>query len=186
MKSSIQLIAGDASYRKFYRITSNKSTRIIVTANKEKYKNLIAYLAVNKFLRSKKILTPKLYEYNYNKGIIVIEDFGNFSFHKVLSKKKNKLIIYKKIIKFLLKIQKIKPKSKITSITNKIHKVNKYSNQYLHQESDLFFNWYLPLFLSKKKTLIIKRKAKKYYLNFIKKLIFLTLVLFIEIFMYKI
>ena len=172
MKSSIQLIAGDASYRKFYRITSNKSTRIIVTANKEKYKNLIAYLAVNKFLRSKKILTPKLYEYNYNKGIIVIEDFGNFSFHKVLSKKKNKLIIYKKIIKFLIKIKKIKPKSKITSITNKIHKVNKYSNQYLHQESDLFFNWYLPLFLSKKKTLIIKRKAKKILSKLYKKINF--------------
>ena len=61
----------------------------------------------------------------------------------------------------LLKIQKIKPKLKIKNIRNQLHTVNKYSNKYLHKESDLFFDWYLPLFLNKKKVLNIKKKAKK-------------------------
>ena len=39
--------------------------------------------------------------------------------------------------------------------------MNKYSNKYLFQESDLFFDWYLPLFLSKKRALSIKMKSKK-------------------------
>ena len=119
MKSKILLIAGDASFRTFYRFISNKSSKIIVFAKKEKYKNLIIYSAINKFLRANKILAPKLYAYNYPKGIIVIEDFGDLSFYKVLLKRKNKLVIYKKLVDLLIKIQKIKPKSKIKSINNR-------------------------------------------------------------------
>jgi len=112
MKFKVLPIAGDASFRKFYRLTLNKTSKIIVLANKEKYKNLIAYVAVNQFLRSNKILTPKLYTHNYLKGVIVIEDFGDLSFYKILLNKKNKFTIYKKLVNLLLKIQKIKPKKK--------------------------------------------------------------------------
>ena len=107
MKSKILPIVGDASFRTFYRLVLKKNRKIIVFAEKEKYKNLIAYSAINKFLRDNKILAPKLYMHNYSKGIIVIEDFGDLSFYKVLLKKKNKFLIYKKLIDLLLKIQKI-------------------------------------------------------------------------------
>ena len=161
MKFKILPIEGDASFRKFYRLTKNKNSKIIVFAQKEKYKNLIAYSAINEFLRNNKILAPKLYAHNYPKGIIVIEDFGDSSFYKLLLKKKNKLSIYKKLVDLLLKIQKIKPKSKIKNINNRPHVINKYSNKFLHKESDLFFDWYLPLFLDKKKVLKVKKKTKK-------------------------
>jgi len=161
MRSKILPIAGDASFRTFYRLISSKSSKIIVFAQKEKYKNLIAYSAINEFLRTNKILAPKLYGYNYPRGVIVIEDFGDSSFYKLLLKKRNKLIIYKKLVDLILKIQKIKPKSKIKNIANKLHVISKYSNKYLHKESDLFFDWYLPLFLNRKKVLNIKKKTKK-------------------------
>ena len=112
-------------------------------------------------MRANKILAPKLYTHNYPKGIIVIEDFGDLSFYKVLLKKKNKLIIYKKLVDLLIKIQKIKPKSKIKSINNRSYVMDKYSNKYLFKESDLFFDWYLPLFLNKKKAFNLKKKSKK-------------------------
>ena len=95
MKSKILAIKGDASFRKFYRFISKKN-KIIVTAKREKYKNLIAYLAVNRFLRDNKILAPKLYEINFSKGIMVIEDFGDSSFYILIINKKNKFPIYKK------------------------------------------------------------------------------------------
>ena len=141
MKSKILPIAGDASFRTFYRFISNKNSKIIVVAKKEKYKNLIAYSAVNEFLRANKILAPKLYAYNYPRGIIVIEDFGDSSLYKVLLKKKNKLVIYKKLVDLLLRIKKIKPKSKIKTIIDEPHIIEKYSNKYLFNESDLFFDF---------------------------------------------
>ena len=121
MKFKILPIAGDASFRTFYRLVINKTSKIIVVAKKEKYQNLIAYSTVNKFLRNNKILTPKLYAQNYPKGIMVIEEFGDLSFYKILLKKKDKLPIYKKLTDLLLKIQKIKPKLKIKNINNRSH-----------------------------------------------------------------
>ena len=161
MKYEILQIASDASFRRFYRFVFNKKSKIIVLATKEKYKNLVAYSTINKFLRNNKILAPKLYLHDYSKGIIIIEDFGGTSFHSVLLKKKNQLQIYKKLVNLLIKIQKIKPKKKIKNILNKSHIVNEYSGKFLHKESDLFFDWYLPLFLRKNKVLHLKRKAKK-------------------------
>jgi len=162
MKSKILPIAGDASFRTFYRLSSKKrKSKIIVIAKKEKYKNLVAYTAINRFLRNNGILAPKLYDYNFNKGIIIIEDFGNLSIYNILLKKKNKLLIYKKIIDLLLRIQKIKPKFKIKNIKNSSHLINKYSKKYLHKESDLFFDWYLPQLISKKKSINLKNKGKK-------------------------
>ena len=161
MTYEIQQITGDASFRVFYRFIEKKRHKIIIYTNKDKYKNLVAYIAVNKFLRKNKILAPKLYTHNYSKGIIVIEDFGDLSFYKVLLRKKNKLLIYKKIVDLLLQIQRIKPQNKIKNIFNKSHVINKYSNQYLHKESNLFFEWYLPLFFNKKKVFFIKKEMKK-------------------------
>ena len=161
MKSKIMSIAEDASFRKFYRFILNKNSKIIVSAQKEKYNNLVAYTAINKFLRENKILTPKLLTHNYPKGIIIIEDFGDITFHNVLLRKKKKLATYQRLVDLLLKIQRIKPRSKIKNIIGKSHIINKYSNKYLHKESDLFFEWYLPLFLNKKKVLNIKKKTKK-------------------------
>ena len=88
MKSKIIPIAEDASFRTFYRLIVNNRSKIIVLTSKEKYKNLIAYSSINKFLRINKIYTPKLYEYDFHSGIMVIEDFGDLSFYKVLNKKK--------------------------------------------------------------------------------------------------
>tara|TARA_Y100000590_G_scaffold448740_1_gene585855 strand:- start:283 stop:1248 length:966 start_codon:yes stop_codon:yes gene_type:complete len=160
MKYKILPIAGDASYREFYRLKSKSNSKIFVLTNREKYKNLIVYTAINRFLRNKGILTPRLYSYDFSRGLIVIEDFGDLSFYKIIIKEKDKLKIYKRLIDLLLKIQKIKPK-KIKTLENKYYTINKYTKKYLHKESDLFFDWYLPLFLNKKKCLKIKIKIKK-------------------------
>ncbi len=161
MKFKITPIVGDASFRTYYRLALDKKSKIVVLANKEKYKNLLAYTAINKFLRTNKILTPKLFLYDYHRGVIIIEDFGDLSFHKILKNKKNKFLIYKKLVDFLLRIQKIKPKAKIKNIKGGFYLIEKYSKKYLFNESNLFFDWYLPLFLSKKKALNIKSKSNK-------------------------
>ena len=172
MNFKLSQVAGDASFRKFYRVKINKKSIIIVLAKKEKYKNLIVYCAINKFLRNHKILTPRLLYHNYKNGIIYIEDFGNLTFHKVLINKKNKLIIYKKIVDLLLKIQKIKTPKRIKDISRKNYHIEKYSTKNLHKESDLFFDWYLPLIFTKKKTIKIKKKMKKILSKLYKKLFF--------------
>ena len=172
MKSKITEIAADASFRKFYRITINKKSKILILSKKDKHRNLFIYASVNKFLKSHNILTPKLFEHNFKKGRILIEDFGDKSFYKVLIKQKNKLKTYKKIVDLLIKIQKINPKHIIKNINNKPLRINKYTIDYLNKESNLFFDWYLPLVFNNKKTIILKKKIKKILSELYKKINF--------------
>ena len=89
---NLKKIKGDASFREFFRKTSKNFTSIIVLSKKEKFKNLLVYDAINKILTKNKILAPKLYQENYNKNYLEIEDFGDETFFKILIKKKvNKL-----------------------------------------------------------------------------------------------
>ena len=51
MNYKIKKISGDASFREFFRLHKGKKTSIIVAAKKERFKNLIVYSAINRFLR---------------------------------------------------------------------------------------------------------------------------------------
>ena len=122
MKFKLKKIAGDASSRQFYWLTVGSKTSIIVVSQKDRFKNLFLYSFINKFLKKKGIFTPQLLNEFYNKGIIEIEDFGDMSFYQYIKKTKNKYNAYKKIIKLLLKIQRIKPKKLINVYKN--YKIN--------------------------------------------------------------
>ena len=146
---NLKKIKGDASFRKFYRKKNKDNSSIVVISKKEKIKNLLVYDAINKILIKNEILAPKLYQENYKKNFIEIEDFGDDTIFKILNKKKiNKLYYFKKIIQILDKIQKIKNKS-IKNFKNKKFIVSKYNKEVLIKEANLFCEWYLKKKLSK-------------------------------------
>ena len=172
MQYKLQKIKNDASFREFFRLYKGKKTSIIVTASKEKFKNLIAYTAVNKFLRGKGIHTPKLISKHFNEGIIEIEDFGNKTLLDNVKKSKNKLFYYKKCADVILKIQKIKPLKKIKISSNRFLKLNFYNVSNLHKESDLFFDWYLSGVIGNKKLIKYKKKIRNELNKLYKKIFF--------------
>ena len=145
---NLKKIKGDASFRKFYRKKNKNNLSVVVVSKKEKIKNLLVYDAINKILIKNKVLAPKLYQENYNKNFIEIEDFGNDTIFKILNKKKkNKLYYFKKIIHTLHKIQKIKNKS-VKDFKNKKFVISKYNKNILIKEANLFCEWYLKKKLS--------------------------------------
>ena len=163
MKYELKKISGDASFREFYRLKKNNKTSIIVSAKKEKFKNLIVYAVVNNILNSNKINAPKLLSNHYKNDMIEISDLGKKSFYDHVISKKNKFYSYELLIKLLIKIQKIKVKKHYKFQKFKI-KIPKYTLSNLHKESDLFFDWYLKYFLKYKKISKVK-KALRIELN---------------------
>ena len=150
-KSKIKKIKGDASFRKFYRKKIKNKKSIIVLATKEKEKNLLIYDAINSLLIKNKILAPKLYNENYKKNFIEIEDFGNETVFNLLKKKRCKrMILYKKSVNLLNKIQKIK-QTKIKNFKKKYYKIPVYNNKELFNETKLFTDWYVKKYVSKDK-----------------------------------
>ena len=124
MKYKLKKISGDASFREFYRVEKNNKTSIIVSAKKEKFKNLIVYAIVNKILNNNKINAPRLLSNYYNNDMIEISDLGKKSFYDYITAKKNKLNDYKSLIKLIIKVQKIKVK--------KSYKLGKYKVKFLN------------------------------------------------------
>ena len=77
MQFKLKKIRSDASFREFYRLYKGKKTSIIVMAKKNRFRNLVVYSAINKFLRRKGVYTPKLISKHFKEGIIEIEDLTN-------------------------------------------------------------------------------------------------------------
>ena len=152
--SKLKSLSGDASFRKFYRYNNT----IIIVSKKETRKNLLIYDAVNKILIKNKIKAPKLISQNYKSKNIQIEDFGNGSVYLAIKKNnKKKFIYYKKIIKLLNSVQKIKTK-RIKTFLGSIYKVPKYSKKILLNEAKLFLDWYVPKKIKKKNQNLLKKK----------------------------
>ena len=159
-------IKGDASFRTFFRKVNVQQNSIIVSAKKEKFQNLIVYDAINKILRKNKVLAPDLYNENYRKNFIEIEDFGNKTIlNEIIKKKKNKLNYFKKIIDLLIKVQLIKDR-KVYTFENKKYLIPKYDKRILIQEANLFCNWYVKSKFSK----IESKKFSKEFRKVTKKL----------------
>jgi len=171
MNYKLKKISGDASFREFYRLRKNKNTSIIVSAKKDKFKNLAVYAVVNSILNANKINAPKLLSNHYKNNMIEISDLGEKSFYDHIVSKKNKLKDYKSLIKLLIKIQKIKIK-KVYKLDKFKIKIPKYTLSNLHKESDLFFDWYLKYFLKSKKISMIKRQLRTELNTVYKKLIY--------------
>ena len=142
MQYKIKKISGDASFREFYKIEKNSTSTILVKANKDKYRNLIIYAAVNEILLKNKIRAPKLIQEYFANNMMEIENLGNISFLKYIKNKKNKFYDYKKLIEIIIKLQKINFKKNIKFKNNNI-KIRKYNLSELNKESNLFFDWYL-------------------------------------------
>ncbi len=152
--NKLESLSGDASFRKFYRYNNI----IIVVSKKETRKNLLIYDAINKILIENKIKAPKLVTQNYKSKNIHIEDFGNTTVYQIIKKNnKNKLIYYKKIIKLLNSIQKIKT-TRIKTFLGSSYNVPKYSKKILFDEAKLFLDWYVPNKINKKKQTFLKKK----------------------------
>ena len=171
MNYKLKKISGDASFREFYRLQKGKNTSIIVQANKEKFKNLITYIVVNKILAKYKIYAPKLISNHYEHNIIEITDLGQKSFYNLIIKKKNKFKYYKDLIKIIIKLQNIKLQQNYRLGKFKINFQN-YSIRNLHKESDLFFDWYLKYCFKSSKIKKIKDIIKNELTKIYKKLYF--------------
>ena len=155
-KKKLFKIKGDASFREFYRKIEKSQSSIIIFAKKEKKKNLLIYDSINKILIKNNLIAPKLINQKYHSNFIEVSDLGKITALDYIKKNKNKFVIFEKIIKVLIDLQKIKTK-KIKNFNNKLYNVPIYSNKLLFNEAKLFCEWYVPENIKNNKIKINKK-----------------------------
>lgn len=95
-------LAGDAGFRRYYRLNTLPSL-IAVDSPPSKEKNP-EFIKISLYLQSREVRTPTIYAVNFQKGYMLLEDFGKRLFQDQLSAD-NQSMLYHKAESVLLQIQ---------------------------------------------------------------------------------
>jgi N-acetylmuramate 1-kinase len=149
----IKKVAGDASFRSYYRIFSDEKTFILMFAPPQ-HEDIKPFAKIDEFLVSHNFSAPKIFARDEKFGFLLLEDLTDDTYGRILAKDDSQeLSLYKKACDVLLELHKLESLQDISS----------YNNALLFREVMLFIDWYLPL---NKKTMNQKEKAQFKFLWF--------------------
>lgn len=127
-------LAGDASFRRYFRLEYANLTRIVMDAPPEK-EDIVPFININKKLAAIGIHTPTIYAIEPENGFILLEDLGDQLLLNVLSHT-NANIFYSGAITTLLQIQQC--------TTSELANFDK---TFMLKEISLFQEWFLQAYL---------------------------------------
>ncbi len=127
-------IESGASHKKIYRFKNNNEGKIIVDFS-YKYNDYLSFLEINNFLSMINISVPKIFDTDDTNCIIIMEDFGNIRYDKLINIIDPKDILID-AINSLIEIQKAQKPT-----VNKFFK--KYDFSYFTVEIAEFADFYL-------------------------------------------
>ncbi len=136
LKMSIDSFApasSDASFRRYFRVSCNGQTYIVMDAPPEK-ENIKAFIEVAGLFASTGINIPKIYQINREQGFLLLEDFGNQCYLDLLNQE-NANSLYEQALDSLFKLQ--------SNIDCMNCKLPLYDFQLLSKEIDIFSEWFL-------------------------------------------
>jgi len=127
-------LSGDASFRRYYRLTINNETRVVVDAPPEK-EPLKPFVDMANLLHNAQVSTPRVEAICYEKGFAILEDFGDILFLNALTPP-DSLLYYQKAIETLIQIQ-----------TADIKTLLSFNVAHMHNELSLFHTWFIDQYL---------------------------------------
>jgi aminoglycoside/choline kinase family phosphotransferase len=131
----IKKVAGDASFRSYYRIYSGEDVYILMFAPPP-HEDIKPFEKIDKFLIENNFSAPKIHARDEKIGFLLLEDFGDDTYSRVLAKdNSSELEIYTKALDVLLELHEIKPPQDVKN----------YNHATLFREVMLFVDWYLKL-----------------------------------------
>ncbi len=130
---ALQSLAGDASFRCYYRVKVNGQNMIAMDAPPDRENNH-AFAALSQTFRQFEVNVPEIYHCDFEQGFLLTEDFGDDLLFNKLNKNNYKTL-YGKAIDQLLLIQRCQ------SIQQ--HTMGRFDKNFMAQELNLYRHWYL-------------------------------------------
>jgi aminoglycoside/choline kinase family phosphotransferase len=148
----IKKVAGDASFRSYYRIFVGAKNFILMFAPPS-HEDIRPFEKVADFLFVQEFSAPKIFARDEENGFLLLEDLGDDTYGRVLAKNPEfELSFYEKAADCLIELHKI-PALPLPL----------YNNALMMREVMLFVDWYLPL---QKKSMSLQEKARFKFLWF--------------------
>ncbi len=127
-----EAIRGDAGFRRYFRVNTQKENLLAVYAPPTTENNQ-GFVDIDRYLIQHGVSVPKIFEYERECGFMLIEDFGEALLYSDLNEN-NAASRYEKAIEALLKIQVLPVDENIFP---------EYSREVLLKEMSLFQDWFV-------------------------------------------
>ncbi len=128
-EGELEPVAADASFRKYYRLTSTIHSGIVMDASLQK-ESVVPFIDIEHRLYEAGVRVAKINTFNLEEGFIFMEDLGNVHLADVIEDDFE--LYYGKAIESLIKMQNVDTEG-----------LPAYDKEFLRFEMDLMKEWYL-------------------------------------------
>ena len=131
--AEIRPLAGDASFRRYFRIVRGDETAVLMDAPPA-HEDSRPFLAIAEYLASLGFSAPRIWARDLARGLILLEDFGDARVNPLLAEQPGlEQRIYELAIDLLAELHRAPPGD-----------VPPYDAGVLHREAGLLTEWYAP------------------------------------------
>jgi N-acetylmuramate 1-kinase len=132
-------LAGDASFRAYYRL-SDRGRRAVLMDAPPPLEDVRAYVAVAAVLRRLGLSAPEIYAEDTRCGFLLIEDFGDDTYTRLLRAGADEAVLYALAIDTLVTLQRAVAATGVPELPP-------YDDERLLAEAALLTDWYAPAVL---------------------------------------
>ncbi len=134
-------LAADASFRRYYRLADG--ARRVVLMDAPPPENVRGYIAVAGLLRGWGLSAPEIYAADIARGLLLIEDFGDASYTRLLAGGAEEEVLYALAVDVLVALQRDAAR------TERLPDLPLYDEARLLTEAALLPEWYAPAALGR-------------------------------------
>jgi len=129
-------IAGDASFRRYYRLRS-KGRQAVVMDAPPPHEDVRPYIAVSALLRALGFSAPEVLAEDSDGGFLLIEDFGDDTYTRLLNSGADERALYTLAVDTLIELQRAAERRGTLDLPP-------YDSERLLAEAALLVDWYVP------------------------------------------
>ena len=131
-----RLLAGDASFRKYYRLTRSRDSAVVMDAPPPQ-EDVRPFVRIARHLIGLGLSAPQILAEDAEHGFLLIEDFGDDTFARVLAAGGDEAELYARATDVLVEIYRAGEKSLLPGL-------GAYAEDALIEAAMLLPEWYLP------------------------------------------
>ena len=134
--SEPEALAGDASFRRYYRLRGNGQSAVLMDAPPPQ-EDVAPYIAVASLLRRLGFSAPEVFAEDRARGFLLIEDFGDDTYTRLLDRGADEPALYALAVDTLVELQRAAENRPAAQLPP-------YDTQRLLAEAALLVDWHAP------------------------------------------
>ncbi len=140
------MLTGDASFRRYYRLAENSRRAILMDAPPPQ-EDIRPYVGVAAILRGLGFSAPQVYAEDCDNGFLLIEDFGDDTYTRLLARGADETALYSLAIDTLIELQRTvaaEQPPELPPAAARPPELPPYDEERLLTEAALLVDWYAP------------------------------------------